>query len=199
MKIFTGNKFMESLDRYIARHRWYWVSYDFIRYDVPNFFRNIWIFRKALRDYHWWDSHGTQLFMKTSFEYMAPKYEQRGLEVESSRSKKVAKMYRAAKILENSLEDKYVEMAEKELGEIKYYPLEFIPSPDHPGCFQLAEKGTKEEQEHERKVFIRAHQMEQEEWEEFCNIIKGQDYSNFKSDKDWLEQFDGSGLKGWWD
>lgn len=199
MKIFAKNKFMESVERYIARQRWYWVSYDFIRYDIPNFFRNIWIFRKALREYHWWDSHGTQLFMKTSFEYMAPNYEKHGLEVESSRSKKVAKMYRAAKLLENNMEDNYVEMAEKELGEIKYYPLEFEPAPDHPGYFQLAEKRTKEEQAHERKVYQRAREIEQEEWEEFCNIIKGQDYSKFDKEKDWDEQFDGSGLKGWWD
>ena len=199
MKVFAKSKFMESVERYIARQRWYWVTYDFIRYDIPNFFRNIWIFRKALREYHWWDSYGTQLFMKTSFEYMAPKYEKHGLEVESSRSKKVAKMYRAAKLLENNLEDKYVEMAEKELGEIKFYPMEFIPSSNHPGCFELAEKGTKEEQEHERKVFQRAREIEQEEWEELCNIIKGQDYSKFDKGKDWDDQFDGSGLKNWWD
>jgi hypothetical protein len=199
MKISATTTFMESLDRFIARQRWYWVVYDFIRYDIPNFFRNIWIFRKALREYHWWDSHGTQLFMKTSFEYMAPKYEKHGLEVESSKSKKVAKMYRAAKLLENNLEDKYVEMAEKELGEIKYYPIEFEPAPDRPGSYQIVEKNSKEEQAHERKVFQRAREIEQEEWEEFCNIIKGQDYSKFDNEKDWDEQFDGSGLKIWWD
>ena len=50
MKVFAESKFMKSLDQYISRQRWYWVTYDFIRYDIPNFFRNIWIFGKALRD-----------------------------------------------------------------------------------------------------------------------------------------------------
>ena len=30
-------------------------------------------------------------------------------------------------------------------------------------------------------------------------ILKGQDYSSFDRDKDFYEQFDGSGLKTWWD
>jgi hypothetical protein len=29
--------------------------------------------------------------------------------------------------------------------------------------------------------------------------MQGQDYDKFKKAKDWNEQFDGSGLRSWWD
>jgi hypothetical protein len=37
------------------------------------------------------------------------------------------------------------------------------------------------------------------EWEELWIIIQGQDYTKFDKDIDWYEQFDGTGLRGWWD
>ena len=35
--------------------------------------------------------------------------------------------------------------------------------------------------------------------DELFVILKGQDYTKFDKDIDWYEQFDGSGIKGWWD
>jgi len=199
MEIAAKDSFFDSLKTYLNRHRWYNRLYDYIRYDIPNFFRNVWIFRKALREYHWWDSHGTMMFMKTSFDHMAPKFDKHGIEIESSRNKKIMKMRRAAELLENYLEDKYIELAEKELGEIKYHPLEFEPAADHTGCYTLVDRRTKEEREHERKVFEFSRTLEEAQWNELFEILKGQDYFKFSKDKDWDDQFDGSGIRGWWD
>ena len=48
-------------------------------------------------------------------------------------------------------------------------------------------------------MFDRAREIERQEWDELFTILKGQDYTKFDKDVDWDEQFDGSGIKGWWD
>ena len=199
MEIEAKDSFLESVKTYLNRHRWYNRLYDYIRYDIPNFFRNVWLFRKALREYYWWDSYGTMKFMKTSFEHMATKFDKHGHEIESSRNKKVMKMRRTVELLENYLEDKYIELAEKELGEIKYHPLEFESAKDHPGYYTMVDRRTAKEQDHERKVFALSRTLEESQWNELLEILKGQDYSKFSKKKDWDDQFDGSGIRGWWD
>ena len=42
-------------------------------------------------------------------------------------------------------------------------------------------------------------EIEKQEWNELFQILKGQDYAKFNKKTDWNEQFDGTGLKGWWD
>jgi hypothetical protein len=90
-------------------------------------------------------------------------------------------------------------MSEKELGEIVHHDWEFEPVEDKPGYSRLVDKDTDEEKIHNRKVFDRAREIERQEWDELFTILKGQDYTKFDKDVDWDEQFDGSGIKGWWD
>jgi hypothetical protein len=90
-------------------------------------------------------------------------------------------------------------MAEKELGELMIHDWEFEPVPDKPGYSQLVDNDTDEEKEHNKKVFNRAREIGEQEWNELFEILKGQDTSKFDKDIDWYKQFDGSGLRGWWD
>ena len=202
--------FFNSVKRLVNRQRWYWKTWDFLRYDMPRFFRNLWIFRKDLYNYRWYSGQNAVLpFMKTALNDMAAKIDERGIEVEHSKSKKTGKMLRAAYIMERFIEDDFLELAEKELGEVICHGFDFEPVPDKPGYSRMLNRETDEEKEHNSKVFARSGEIEDQMWAELWTILKGQDYSDFdkiKGDAKWKEQdelyknwFDGSGLRGWWD
>jgi hypothetical protein len=142
--------------------------------------------------------------MKTALMDMAAKIDERGSEVESSKSKKVMKMWRAAKLMEHFIEENFVELAENELGEIAHHDFEFEDAPDHPGCYQLVNNNTPEEDEHNTKVFARANEIEESMWSELWSILKGQNPAEIKSspettEKEYDDWYDGSGLRNWWD
>ena len=102
----------------------------------------------------------------------------------------------------------FIELAEGELGEIIHHPWEFEPA-EKEGYVQLVDQNTEEEKEHNSKVFARAREIEEQLWAELWRILEGQDYSKFEKAPDeldnnkswdhWHNQFDGSGLRGWWD
>ena len=192
--------FFDSVKRMVNRQRWYWKTWDFLRYDMPRFFRNLWMFRKDLYNYRWYSGQNAVLpFMKTALTDMAAKIDKRGWEVEHSKSKKLDKMRRAAYLMERFIEDDFLELAEKELGEVICHGFDFEPVPDKPGYSRMIDKETDEEKEHNSKVFDRAREIEEQMWTELWTIIQGQDYTKFDKDTDWDKQFDGSGLRGWWD
>ncbi len=49
-------------------YTWYGQLYSYLFRDIPNFFKNIWKFRKALWSHHWWDSYGTLFFIEIGVE-----------------------------------------------------------------------------------------------------------------------------------
>jgi hypothetical protein len=120
-------------------------------------------------------------------------------------------MRRAIELIKNYNESNYIEMAEKELGSLVLHDWEFEPVPDKPEYSRIIDRDTEEEKVHNRKVYDRAHEIEEQEWEELFKILKGQDHKEYcklydaqteeeKRKKDlWNEWFDGSGIKGWWD
>jgi hypothetical protein len=102
-------------------------------------------------------------------------------------------------------------MAESELGPLVLHDWEFEPVPDKPEYSRIIDRDTEEEKVHNRKVFDRAHEIEEQEWDELFEILKGQDHKEYcklsetqteeeqrKQDL-WNEWFDGSGIRGWWD
>jgi hypothetical protein len=131
---------------------------------------------------------------------MSDRFEHVGIEVKITRMKKVAKMKRAVEILNKLNEACYIEMAEKEIGDLYMNPIEFEPCEDRPGSYRLIDNDTPEEKAHNRKVYERAREIEDNEWKELWQIFKGQDLSKFNPDKkDWDDWYDGSGMKNWWD
>jgi hypothetical protein len=105
MKVNMAPTFFDSVERMINRQKWHWKTWDFLRYDMPRFFRNLWMFRKDLYNYRWYGGqHAVLPFMKTALTDMASKIDERGMEVERSKDKKVTKIYRAAFLMERFIE-----------------------------------------------------------------------------------------------
>ena len=167
--------------------------------DALNFFKNVWRFRKPLTNHHWWDNQSFLEFLQVSLTHMADNIEKYGTEIDGPRFKKVEMMRRSSQLIKNYVEGSYIEMAESELGELILHDWEFEPSPDNPNCSRLVDKDTPEERAHNKKVFKRSSEIEEQEWNELLSILKGQDTTKFDKDLDWYKQFDGSGLKNWWD
>lgn len=211
MKVTFADTFDESLKTLIRHQTWWYKTYSLFRYDLPRFFKNIWRFRKPLWNHYWWDHHSLLEFNRIGFQEMADKIEMNGLEIEISRLKKVKAMRRAAELIRNYNEDLYTEMAEGELGEIIRHPWEFEDVPDKPGYSQLKERETEDEKKHNRKIYDRAGEIRESEWDELWSLLKGQNYSEYKKIYDSLSEeekkdgdhyykwFDGSDLRGWWD
>ena len=210
MKVEFADSFGDSLKTLIRHESWWYKTYEVIRYKIPVFFKNIYRFRKMLWNHRWYDYRFTLEALQTSLEIMEVKMHD-GMEVRESRDKKIAKMQRAIQILKNINDDKYIEMAEAEFGELIMRDWEFEDVPDKPGYSKLVDNETPSEKKHNRKVFDRARKLEAEEWKELWKIFEGQDirgYQKFKTTKSaeemlktdtWNEWFDGSDMRGWWD
>lgn len=207
MDIKFADSFSDSIKTLIAHQSWWYKTYETIRYKIPVFFKNIYRFRKVLWNNRWWDYRFTLEALQTSLEIMEHKMHD-GIEVFESRGKKIAKMQRAIEILKNIGEDNYIEMAEVELGQIIHYDWDFEDVPDKPGFSQLIDNETDEEKEHNHKVYDRTHELEELEWNELWEILKGKNYKEYydtlseeekKNLNNYNNWFDGSGLRGWWD
>jgi hypothetical protein len=199
MEVNFADSFEDSLKKMISHNTWWYKTYNLFRRDIPNFVKNVWRFRKPLWNHSWWDNHASLEFLQVSLTHMADNIEKYGNEIDGPRLKKVEKMRRASQLIQNYINDSYSEMAESELGELILHDWEFEDIPDKPGFSRLVDKETPEEKEHNTKVFKRAHEIESQEWNELFEILKGQDVNKFDKDYDWEKQFDGSGLKYWWD
>ena len=164
--------------------KYYYVEFIYQVKCLINFFKNVWRFRKPLYEFRWWDYYTLLQFMQIAIEHMADKTKTKSTEVDYTRIPKAAKMERASQILKNQLNDYvYMDMAEEKYGKLIDNDGDFIPLPDRPNSFTYEDKLTDEEREHNSKVFLYSVELEEKEWEEFCNIIK---------DKE-------TGLKSWWD
>jgi hypothetical protein len=125
------------------------------------------------------------LYRSLSITYKGMK--ERGDEVSETREPKLKSMERALELLKYKLDDDYVQRAEKELGPLSKWDWEV----DEDGV--LIDRDTPEEKKHNRKVFKRARQIEEKEWKELWEIIKGTKLSKGGP------VYDGSDMRGWWD
>lgn len=200
MKVIFADSFWKSLKTLAKHQTWWYKTYEVFRYKLPMFFKNIWYFRKELWRFRGWDyTFNLQMFSRT-LEKTVHTLEFYGNEVESTRNKKIQKIKRVIEIIKNLDESRYISIAEKELGELK----------NSGGWFQDIED-TPEEKEHNKKVFDRSSELEKQDFEELWQILKGQDYEDFRKIYDelpdeekwkhdhWENWYDGSGIKNWWD
>ena len=211
MEIKFADTFSKSLDRMLMRETWWYKTYEFFRYDIWRFLGNVWRFRKPLYNHYWWDHHAMLMFVEYSLIHMSKNIENHGLEIDESRLKKVEKMRRAAELIKHYNEDSYIDMAEAELGPLFLRGFDindFVETGetmDNPlgqkneKLYTFVDRLPEEQKEHNDKVYNRAREIESSEWNELFEILKGQDYTKFSKKKDFNKQFDGSGIKGWWD
>jgi len=220
MNIKFADSFGESIKRLIRHQTWWYKTYEFFRRDLPYFLENIWFFRKELYQFRSWDYGYNLMMFRRSLEKTVNTIEFYGNEIEESRMKKVEKMKRVIELLNHVRSDSYIEMAEKELGEIKHYDWEFEETNEttdnslgkkNEKLYRLIDKETDEEKEHNRKVYNRVREIEDQEWKELWKILEGQDNEEYRklyeaqTDEEkhkrdlWYDWFDGSGMKHWWD
>lgn len=200
MKITFADSFWKSMDRMRRHQTWWYRTYEVFRYRIPMFFENLWFFRKELWEFRSWDYTFNLRLLSRSLKKTAHTMEFYGNEVEIYRIKKVNKIKRAIQILDTINESSYIDRAEKELGEIK-----------NLDGWRMDREDSQEEREHNRKVFELARKIEEDEWNELWDILKGQNHQEYidlinklsdqeKENKDvWNEWNDGSGMRGWWD
>ena len=192
MKVEASDSFFESLERLAWYDTKLWKVWEFIKRTIPRFFKNIWRFRKELAQHEWWDYRYTLEILYRSLSIMVVRLEKDGIEVDSSRDKKVASIKRALELLKHKLDDDYTERVEAELGELILHDWEFEELEN--GNHRLIDNDTPAERKHNRKIFREAHKLEDKEWIELWNILKGTKYS-----KTWGDNFDGTDMRGWWD
>jgi hypothetical protein len=198
MNVNFSDSFFDSLNKLARYDAWYNKLWRAITKDIWHFFKNIWRFRKELWSHRWWDYTFTLMILKRSITIMEEGMH-KGLEIRETRDKKIEKMQRAIQILNNITESKYIEMAEVELGELVNRPWEFEPVSETSDSYRIVDNLLPDEEDHNGKVFDRASELEELEWKELWVIFQGQDYHKFNKDADWDKQFDGTGLRGWWD
>lgn len=182
MKVEFADSFWESLERLNRRDRWYNRLWRTVRYNIPNFLKNVWYFRAELYDFEAWDYRFNLNLFQKSLEATADYLEHRGIEESVSRKKKVQKIRRAILLLENNKQGHYIDRAEKELGEL--HTRDWFSG--------KTEDFTEEEWQHNRNVYDRSTEIEEQEWKELWQIIKGNEYKTY-------EDWDGSDIRGWWD
>lgn len=190
---------------------------DFFRYDIWRFLANIWRFRKELYNHAWWDYHFTLQMLYRSISIME-KGMHNGLEIRETRDKKIQKMQRLLYLLDNKINDKYIDIAEDDLGsklilhEWEFKEIDKLDSNGEP-LYELIDKDTPEEKEINKKIFDKAREIEEQEWAEIWEILKGKNYDDGSEqlldimqdkspdsvEKDYDDWFDGTGLRSWWD
>ena len=190
MKVEFKDTFFESLEKLVWYDTKLWKVWEFIRRTIPLFFKNVWRFRKELAVHAWWDYHFTLQMIHRSLTIMVTKLETDGIEIDSSRMKKVEKIKRVITLLKSKIDDDYIERAQLELGSLVMHDWEFE---FENGCIKLIDRDTPAEKKHNSKVYKRARVIEEAEWKEIWDNIKGS-----KLSKDW-ENYDGTDMRGWWD
>jgi hypothetical protein len=183
MEIKFADSFYDSLKVLARQSTWWYKTYKFLRWDIKHFIQNVWTFRKELWDHRWWDYRFTLNIFERSLDIQEKGMSTKGYEVPESREPKVKSMRRVLELLKNNREDNYIVRAEEELGEIQNSGGWFEGEEDNPA-----------QRKHNRKVFVRARQIEQDEWKELWSILEGTRHS-----KKLGAEYDGSDMRGWWD
>jgi len=198
MKIKFADSFWKSLDKINKRERWYWKAWDFLIYDIPNGVRNIIFFRKEIWNFRPWDYTYNLRILSKSLEPLRDSIKG-GYEVDISKLKKVQKIERAIEILNNITEDKYINIAESQLG--FKVNTDYIFDNDAPENIKEANG----------KIYSLSQEIEDKEWKELWVIFQGQEHSHYvmlldkmnteqrKNDDVWNNWYDGSGMEHWWD
>ncbi len=192
MKVEFADTFFKSLKRLSMQQTWWYKTYSTIRYDIPHFIKNIYRFRRELYSHHWWDYRFTLNMLERSLTIMENGMTEKGIEVGEMLEPKLKSMRRALELLKNSREDNFVDRAEAELGELILSDWLFEETED--GFHKLVDTETKKDKAHNRKIFKRAVKIEQDEWNELWNIIKGT-----KNSKKYDSNYDGTDMRAWWD
>jgi hypothetical protein len=207
MKVEFENTFFESVEKLVWYDTKLYKVWEFFRRGIPTFIGNIWKFRRELYSHQWYDYRYTLEMLHRSLIIMEKNLQAKGIEEPLNRAKKLNKIRRAIKLLNNRLNDNYIDQAEAQLGQLFLKEPEFEPTEN--GLYRLIDNQTKEETAHNVKVFRLASTIDDREWRELWNTFKGQSMIDFKKymkelpkeeqTKAWEMWYNGSDMRGWWD
>jgi len=116
---------------------------------------------------------------------------EKGIEVSETREPKLKAMERVLELLKNKLDDNYIERTEDKFGKLPDTDWGFEKCED--GLYRLVDDESEEEKSHRRNIYKTAQFLEDEEWKELWDLIKGTKNSRN------LNKYDGSDMRGWWD
>jgi hypothetical protein len=180
---------------------------NWIVLDIPNFFRNIWIFRKELISHSPWDYAHSLKFLKQSLIQSASYFETRGMEIEETRLKKIYYIKRCIYLIDCIINDDFSDMAEKQLS-INHSKNVFEFQEvivDGNKYYSMIDLRSDDEKDQDNKIMIHSKKIEKEVWIELFDILRGDifeyDYMTdpkFKN-KSYQEIKTGRGLMNWWD
>lgn len=165
--------------------------YNFFRYKLPYFIRNIWFFRKELYEFRSWDYTYNLQFLKRTLERTLICLEN-GNEVEESRLVKVNKIKRAVELLNNKITDNYIEQSEKILDFKLAHKFHWNELAN--GNFEMIDELSVEQKQKNMDIYELSQKIEEEQWEELWSIIKGSDEIVLVDNE---EVYD-TGMRGWW-
>jgi hypothetical protein len=207
MKVEFENTFFESVEKLVWYDTKLYKVWEFFRRGIPTFIGNIWKFRRELYSHQWYDYRYTLEMLHRSLIIMEKNLQKKGIEEPLNRAKKLNKIRRAIKLLNNRLNDNYIDQAEAQLGQLFLKEPEFEPTEN--GLYRLIDNQTKEETAHNVKVFRLSSTIDDREWRELWNIFKGQSMIDFKKymkelpkeeqTNAWEMWYNGSDMRGWWD
>ena len=179
------------------------LTYDIRNNRIVLFIKNIWRFRVPLSRHQWWDYSYTLEMMQKSLQIISKGIEKDGHEIDEFRLKKVKAINRCIELIENKIQDNYLQRAEEKYGEFKF------SLTNNP-------KLSSEEKRTNEKIMNHAKNLEISEWNELWRTIEGTSYTEWESyrDKEFTETqkkdaglmeteyrkwYDGSDMRGWWD
>jgi len=202
MEVKFTDSFFESLKKMVARERWYWKTWNWVRYDFPKGIYNIFYFWRVVWNFRPWGHHGQLSFWERSMPRLRDEIKN-GYEDPISKLKKVYQMNELIDIISRINEDYYIKYAEETLGckvDISYGVFGDKPENEEP----------QEIKEMNRKIFNLSHELEERDWENFHRILKGQDTEDYKKIRETVSNeekmnpdyynnwFDGTGIRRWW-
>lgn len=159
--------------------------------DIPDFFKNIWKFRKELWHHVDFDYDSSLRFLRRNIQLIRLS-KLNDYEDEEDKREKLKSMDSALFLLDNIIEDDYISIAEKQLGK-KISHNTAIRIDDNKWHLSILRQ--------DREIFDTAREIEQQEWEELFEILKGPNGNEeyIESDKDELPKLkNGNGLYKWW-
>jgi len=183
---------------YYFRNTW-----EFIRWDIPRFFKNIWRFRRELKSFGGWDWYYTISMLRRSLITQKESMEKFSNEYEPTLRLKLYYMKRAIYLTDCILEDKFHDMAEARLGyKTVFRDFKFEPIEGSTSKRLVFDEESEEERQANRKIFEELSKIEKEVWNELFDILKGDIYNadmyTEHKGKAYEDVHNGKGLINWW-
>ena len=137
-------------------------------YDLKQYLWSLKTYHKIVKQMVPYDYHSIVSMLDFQIRILKNRME-KGYEVDETLNPKLIDMERLLTLLNNKIEDDYMERCGYKHNEKDF---EFIPSPDRPNSYMLVDNDTEEEKQIQRDIFKRGYELEENEWSQICELLK---------------------------